>query len=114
MNGGGVVNETREATRDEEREEVLRMASRFVVAGLLDLLTGVCKQVARPGPNPTTYSWALEFNLWAHLSFTFVVYRILCAPQVLESMKKIRVECDAQLLLGVVCLIATSLLFFAC
>ncbi|OAP17054.1 hypothetical protein AXX17_AT1G23010 [Arabidopsis thaliana] len=101
----GVV-EPREENRDEGREELRRLNGRFVVAVLLELSTRVCKRAAAGSdPNPTmtghvAYSWAIEFNLWAHLAFTLVILKIIVAPMVveLERLRKVREECDVQLL----------------
>ncbi|CAL9215843.1 unnamed protein product [Arabidopsis halleri] len=42
----------------------------------------------------------MEFNLWAHLAFTLVIFRTIFAPMVvkLERMRNVREECDVQLL----------------
>ncbi|KAG7597889.1 hypothetical protein ISN44_As06g021970 [Arabidopsis suecica] len=109
----GVV-EIREENRDEGREELRRLKGRFFVAVLLELSTRVCKRAAGSYPNPTktghvAYSWAMEFNLWAHLAFTLVIFRTIFAPMVvkLEGMRKVRQECDVQLLVGLICVVLT-------
>jgi len=88
---------------------------RFVVAVLLELSTRVCKRAAAGSdPNPTmtghvAYSWAMEFNLWAHLAFMLVILKIIVAPMVveLEQMRKVREECDVQLLVGLIFVVLT-------
>ncbi|KAG7592567.1 hypothetical protein ISN45_Aa01g014380 [Arabidopsis thaliana x Arabidopsis arenosa] len=106
----GVV-EIREENRDEGREELRRLNGRFFVAVLLELSTKLCKRAAgsETKTGHVAYSWAMEFNLWAHLAFTLVIFRTIFAPMVvkLEGMRKVRQECDVQLLVGLICVVLT-------
>lgn len=102
----------------EIRQELRRLTARFFVAVSLDLFTGVCKRAAgldrsdtKPGTETmknghVALSWASEFNLLAHLCFLLVISQITTAPVVVvERMRKLRLECDVQLVMGLICVI---------
>lgn len=105
MDGGG-----------ERRQELRRLTARFLVAVSLNLFTGAWERAAgfnrSDPPNPETknghvaFYWASMFNRMAHLSFLLVIWQINITPLsmvVVERMRRIREDCDLQLLLGLIC-----------
>ncbi|AAF16538.1 T26F17.18 [Arabidopsis thaliana] len=110
----------------ERREELRRMAVRFVVAVALDLFTGVYKRAAGfegSDPNSGTettenehraFFWASGFNKAAHFSFMLVIFQILASVVVLaRRMRSFREDCDMKLLLGLICVtISLSLMAY--
>ncbi|VVA92117.1 unnamed protein product [Arabis nemorensis] len=94
---------------DEKRKEIRRVASRFIAAVSLYILTDICKRLAglrstidphssSSHPNPTevnmAFSLASQFNLFAHLFSIVVIMKLPFAFLFVERMRKIRQESD--------------------